>query len=121
MLQNVPTEELKLFKAMGLPQPSIVASQASTFGGGPDILGGKLKSCPSAVHEDMLLKAAHAVIPITTLEQRARCSLDRVPSTVPSELLQARKWCYVHPKLPPPRGSGWRLRQGVYELKALAK
>ena len=75
-----------------------------------------MKSCPQAVHEEMLSQAAHSRIPITSLEQRSKCFLDKVPSVVPPSFQQASKWCYVHPKLQPPPGTKWWQNAGVWEL-----
>ena len=111
-----PTEEANLFKAMGLQQPSPAPAPFHFSGVGPDILGGRMKSCPQAVHEQMLLQAAHSRIQITSLEQRSKCFLDKVPCHVPPSFQQALRWCYVHPKLPPPLGTKWWNNAGVWEL-----
>ena len=115
-----PTEEAKLFQAMGLQQPSPAPAPLHFSGVGPDILGGRMKSCPEAVHEQMLLQAAHSRIQITSLEQRSKCFLDKVPCHVPPSFQQALRWCYVHPKLPPPPGTKWWNTQACGSWRCVA-
>ena len=80
-------------------------------------LGRKGDEVPLAVHQDMLEKVAAGIIAPTTLEQRRR-NKGTVNSLygVPPEFAEARRYGYISPNLPAPKGLIWRARGGEWTL-----
>ena len=83
----------------------------------PNSLGRKGDEVPLAVHQDMLDKVAAGIITPTTLEQRRR-NKGTANSLygVPPEFAEARRYGYVSPNLPAPKGLIWRARGGQWTL-----
>ena len=81
------------------------------------LLGDPLPGTPEAVHAEMEQLAAQGLVPITTPVQRARQNF--TPGSeygVPAFFAEARRWGYISPNLPPPRGLYWRCRGSEWNL-----
>jgi hypothetical protein len=81
---------------------------------------GERGDVPEAVHNSMEALRRRGAIPRTSLEQRQKSKMTSGSSYgVPPELVDALKWRYLHPDLPPPTGMKWICRGGKWSLAPL--
>ncbi|CAK9029029.1 Uncharacterized protein (Fragment) [Durusdinium trenchii] len=80
---------------------------------GEGLLGPAAEGVPQPVHQQMEQFALQGLIPTTTPVQRSRNKFTGGTTYgVPSWLADARKYGYIHPNLPPPKGCVWRFSNG---------
>mmetsp|Transcript_48760 Transcript_48760/g.105028 ORF Transcript_48760/g.105028 Transcript_48760/m.105028 type:complete len:745 (+) Transcript_48760:166-2400(+) len=84
--------------------------------GTSDLLGGRYRDCPEAMHERMVALAKAGILPTTTLTQRQILERKRPTFQGHKEWKEAVRWGYLHPTLAAPKGCMWQKASIGYKL-----